>query len=426
MEEVPFEEGERRWNSSPEPEPETKTPGYTDTTQENWPCSSVDGSFSSHAGVDVHTNSARYSQKTTVTSNKRTRPEEPAEGATSDCGEGGSSSPPKKNGSNSNKKKKQKSKTPGGQHSILSKKSGVSVKDGSTSQYVPRSKHWCFTLNNYTDEDLLRLSSLRSTRDLYLIYGKEVGETGTPHLQGFVSFPSRKRLNQVIQALGQCHCSIARFISQSIEYCKKEGDYTEFGIPPKGKGQRSDLEAFKEEVKNGMRSLEEIREKHSSVYAKYSKFCKEYVRDNEKPAPIEALPLRPWQQDLYEELKKPPDDRGVLFLVDVKGNTGKSWFFRYYNDLHPKDSQIILPGKKMDMAYTLQTGKRVIMFDCPRSKQGDFIQYDFLEEVKNGYVFSGKYEPEVKKFPSPHVVVAMNEAPNYEMLSEDRYIIRML
>jgi len=61
-----------------------------------------------------------------------------------------------------------------------------------------------------------------------------------------------------------------------------------------------------------------------------------------------------------------------------------------------------------------------------KSKQGDFIQYDFLEELKNGYVFSPKYESKNKSFPTPHVVVLMNEIPDKSKLSEDRYNIKSL
>lgn len=121
-------------------------------------------------------------------------------------------------------------------------------------------------------------------------------------------------------------------------------------------------------------------------------------------------------------MKHAPNKREIIFVVDVTGNIGKSWFAHYYCDIH-SDSQIIIPGKKADMAYTIETGKRVFFLDCPRSKQGDYIQYDFLEELKNGYVFSGKYESRLKKFRTPHVVVMMNELPDMMKLSEDRYTI---
>lgn len=290
----------------------------------------------------------------------------------------------------------------------------------------PRSKNWCFTLNNYTEADLTRIASAGSTQVDYLIFGKEVGSSGTPHLQGFVSFPLRKTLTSVIDLLGQCHCSIARSILHSIEYCKKEGDYTEYGVPPSVGGNRKEMDVFKESVKSGMTDLRQIRENFSNVYARYKTFVLDYVQDHLARPSVDIHPLRKWQTDVYEILKRPPDKRTILFLVGLVGNEGKSWFFRYYESLHPDTTQIILPGRKIDMAYILRTDLRVIFFDCPRSKQGEYIQYDFLEEIKNGHVASNKYQPIMKRFEPPHVVVAMNEGPNTTMLSADRVQVMYL
>lgn len=288
---------------------------------------------------------------------------------------------------------------------------------------MSRGKHWCFTLNNYTSDHVNHLLSLQQSVD-FLIIGKEIGESGTPHLQGFVSFPSRKRLQQVIQILGQCHCSIARHIRNSIEYCKKDGDFETIGNEPESfQGHRSDLDAFKEDVKQGNLDLKSIRELHSDVYAKYTRFCIEYVYDNMKPSVVANYPLREWQTNVNNYLNGEIKEREIVFIVDVQGNCGKTWFFRYYEQNHEDNCQIILPGKKSDMAMILIPGKRSYLFDCPRSKQGEFIQYDFLEETKNGNVFSGKYECKMKRFETPHVVVAMNEEPDMNKLSEDRYMI---
>jgi len=143
----------------------------------------------------------------------------------------------------------------------------------------PRAKHWCFTMNNYTPTDVDRLSASIDGVE-YLIFGKEMGASGTPHLQGTVCFQSRKRLQQVITVLGQCHCTVTRFLSQSIEYCKKDDDFTEVGHPPAAKGERSDLEDFKASVKEGVTSTVELRELHSSVCARHPRFVKEYIDDN--------------------------------------------------------------------------------------------------------------------------------------------------
>jgi Putative viral replication protein len=286
----------------------------------------------------------------------------------------------------------------------------------------PRAKHWCFTLNNYTPADLDRLSSIGEEIVSYLVYGKEVGASGTPHLQGTVCFLSRKRLTQVIAIIGQAHCSVTRFLSQSIEYCKKDGDFFEIGNPPKGSGERSDLEDFKASVKEGVTDLEELRELHSSVCATYPRFVKEYINDKKEKFTVENHELRPWQSTLNSRLLRTPDKREIIFVIDLTGNKGKSWFARHYCDLH-NNAQIIVPGKKADMSYVVRDDCRVFFLDCPRSKQGDFIQYDFLEELKNGYIFSPKYESTLKKFKTPHVVVLMNEHPDMSKLSEDRYSI---
>lgn len=75
------------------------------------------------------------------------------------------------------------------------------------------------------------------------------------------------------------------------------------------------------------------------------------------------------------------------------------------------------------MAYSLSEDIRVLFIDAPRSKQGEYIQYDFLEDVKNGRIFSGKYESRMKRLGPCHVVVMMNELPDMLKLSEDRYNI---
>lgn len=292
----------------------------------------------------------------------------------------------------------------------------------------PRAKNWCFTLNNYTPADIDRLSS-PIAGVAYLIFGREVGSSGTPHLQGTVCFQSRKRLQQVIALIGQAHCTVTRYLAQSIEYCKKDGEFTERGAAPlaaKGKKEEnSELEAFKQSVKEGVICHKELRELHSNVWASSERFCVQYIGDSLPKHEVKAYPLREWQQTLNNRLLHPPDSRSIVFVVDAAGNKGKSWFARYFSQLHD-DAQIIVPGKKADMAFVVREDAKTFFFDCPRSKQGDFIQYDFLEELKNGFIFSPKYESKIKKLAVPHVVVLMNEYPDENKLSADRYSITVL
>jgi hypothetical protein len=143
----------------------------------------------------------------------------------------------------------------------------------------PRGKHWAFTLDNYTPNDVDRLS-IPLVGVEYIVFGKEVSESGIPKLQGVVCFQSRKRLSQVLAVTGKAHCSITRFILQYIKYCKKDGDFIEVGLPPRGSGERPDIEDFKASVKKGVTSLRQLMELHSSIYALHPRFVTEYVNDH--------------------------------------------------------------------------------------------------------------------------------------------------
>lgn len=309
---------------------------------------------------------------------------------------------------------------------------------------VRTAKNWCFTFHGevgddgithgYSDSDVAKISNLSSPPIVYLIAGFELGDEGdTPHLQGFVQFDSRKTAAFVKLFLtGRERSSIHvemmgknSTVEKAVKYCKKEnrGDPIEIGSYEDALGKqgfRSDLEAFKASVKDGMFDLKRIREEHSKVYAKYKVYVREYVADHLPKPEVVEYPLKPWQQRLWDRLEQEPESRKVIFIVDFIGNQGKTWFARYYCN-KKENASVILPGKKADMAYVLDPLSRVIFIDAPRSKQGDFIQYDFLEEVKNGYVFSSKYESEIKKFGNVHLVVMMNEQPDRTKLSQDRY-----
>lgn len=287
---------------------------------------------------------------------------------------------------------------------------------------MSRAKNWCFTLNNYNESDCERLLLL-STNVKYIIFGKEVGDNGTPHLQGFISFEKRVAFSIVkAHVSDRAHIEVARNSSQSIMYCKKDGNFFENGEFIIQSGKRTDLEEFKESVKNGLLDMKDVRELHSDVFAKYPCFCREYIRDNKKAKTVVDYPFRPWQEELNGILNLPPDDRTVIFVVDERGNSGKTWFAHFYAERHHR-VQVLMPGKRADLAFMLDDNIRVLFVDAPRSKQQEYIQYDFLEEVKNGYVFCPKYESCVKRLDKCHVVVLMNEHPDMLKLSSDRYKI---
>lgn len=135
----------------------------------------------------------------------------------------------------------------------------------------PRSKHWCFTLNNYTPQDVDSLRKLGPSV-VYLVFGREVGEHGTPHLQCFVSYTTRKALSIIRGEIStRAHFEIARGTpQQAAQYCKKDGDFEEFGKCPGGKGARTDLQQVHDIIKEGG-TLRQICEEHFGTFARYER-----------------------------------------------------------------------------------------------------------------------------------------------------------
>lgn len=147
-----------------------------------------------------------------------------------------------------------------------------------------RSRGWCFTVNNYTvdDEEYAKVITCE-----YIIYGREVGEEKTPHLQGYVYFKTKKSMSQVKVLLPRAHLETTRGSSVSnIRYCSKE-DPNPFskGVPPKtkqdqGRIERERWDSYKRSAKAG--NLENLP---SKIYIQNYTTLKQIHCDNMKKAP---------------------------------------------------------------------------------------------------------------------------------------------
>lgn len=158
-----------------------------------------------------------------------------------------------------------------------------------------KSENYCFTWNNYNDASIALLDSLEC---VYIVYGKEVGESDTPHLQGFVKFANERHENAVrklfiaqgLNANGKTNCANiekAINVDRAIDYCmkgeqsKKEweehnidgenygngADVYERGKRPVGRGKRTDLDKVREVLKSGgkMRDVVQVTTSYQSV-----------------------------------------------------------------------------------------------------------------------------------------------------------------
>jgi len=123
-----------------------------------------------------------------------------------------------------------------------------------------------------------------------MVAGKEVGDAGTPHLQCFVCYNARTRFSTIKQQLPTAH--IERMMGtpqQASDYCKKDGDYLEFGTLPTdyqggATGGNAKHARYKSAIglaKSG--DFDEIEDQHPDMYWNSYHTMKRISMDNPKP-----------------------------------------------------------------------------------------------------------------------------------------------
>lgn len=197
----------------------------------------------------------------------------------------------------------------------------------------PQSKHWAFTCNNYK-------CVLYDTPVLldfqYLVFQEEIGEKGTPHLQGYIQFTVKKRGAWVTNALSELFDkavstrACAGSDEQNETYVTKEegrlGGPYRFGVRlamAGGKGGRSDLAQVKKMLDEG-RSMKDIANEQFGAFIRYVKGLREYQRINTTPrdgtvAPTIEIIVGP--SGTGKSRKALADNPGAYWF----GSNGKWW-----------------------------------------------------------------------------------------------------
>lgn len=245
---------------------------------------------------------------------------------------------------------------------------------------------WCYTLNNYTPIELEQLEQWSIKNCKKYIIGKEIGECGTPHLQGFFVLKSKKRMSTLINELNnnRYHWEKARNIPASARYCAKEGNYIQSGF------REFELEPVNEYTGQDLPKLENLYE---------------------------------WQKEAFDLLKNPTNGRKVYWIYETDGNVGKTLFSKFmawhYNTL------IIQKGKYsdiMNMAYNMGNKLKTFILDIPRSS-GNSVSYNAIESIKSGIIVNTKYETGQCLILPVNIMIFANSPPDLSQLSMDRWNI---
>jgi len=308
---------------------------------------------------------------------------------------------------------------------------------------MAQSKRWCFTLHAGDEEQggdpHLVAEFLTLDAPTWGLYGgaqlERAPDTNRLHVQGFCVFAGNKRLAALKKLHPRAHWEVMKgTLEQSEAYCSKE-ESRAVGYNPRTWGERPVLQQGKRndlahavEALNASKGdtiadkLRDVAAAEPAAYVKYYKGLEALAKALKPKMSYSILEPRRWQKELIYTLNQPADDRTILWFTDYAGGAGKSTVVKHC----VTRGGTTLTGRLADMAYAYN-GEPVVFFDVTRTQAEHMDHlYQFAEQLKNGIVFSSKYESGTKCFDPPHVVFFANQGPHPGKWSDDRCIHKEL
>jgi len=206
-----------------------------------------------------------------------------------------------------------------------------------------RVRSWCFTEFPSEDNEQSNEPSYDQQSMNYLVYGKETcPTTGKQHWQGFVQLKkatTRSATKSKFFSDG-CHLEPMRGTpEQAANYCKKEGDFQEFG-ELSVQGKRKDLEVAKELIEGGAK-IETVAKECFGVFCRYPKAISEYV-----------------QMQQPRNRSVPDDPKKSITILWGDAGSGKS-----RTATNCDDYQVIQYNPKSTFFSTAWDGSKRVIFD---------------------------------------------------------------
>lgn len=168
---------------------------------------------------------------------------------------------------------------------------------------MSRHHGFVFTINNYTDNDIADVLGLSYNNwATYIIAGFEVGDEGTPHIQGYLHCPVARTLLSVSKQLPRSFLCKAKAIGKKFntryEYCMKTGNYWEYGIRPVN-GQSTVSQQVIQSINDGI-SYNELSQKYPSYILHHGSKVKAYIDTIKQPIKTRFYVIDPLSDTITE------------------------------------------------------------------------------------------------------------------------------
>ncbi len=162
-------------------------------------------------------------------------------------------------------------------------------------------RRWCFTLNNYTPAEVNMIKDWLTVNAEYHNVHYEVGEQGTPHLQGYFRLKNTATSGALHKKPGFKRASM--FIckgteEQNIKYVEKTGKdslCSTSGIPQLGQGARSDLKEAASQVRDGgHKAIKKLAMEKPDMIVRYGRGFKELLEVLDVGRELDQAPEAIW------------------------------------------------------------------------------------------------------------------------------------
>lgn len=170
--------------------------------------------------------------------------------------------------------------------------SGVLVASQGQPHGGRRSRGAVFTLNNYTGQEEMGIRALiEDPRIRYVCFGREVGDGGTPHLQGYILAKNPQLFEWFRGRIPRAHVEFQKgTCDQAIAYCQKDGDFHELGTRPIGSKRKGEIEQERWEDARDAARRGDIDSVPADIYVRYYRTLKEIKKDHMlKPSDLDDV-----------------------------------------------------------------------------------------------------------------------------------------